>query len=198
MIYRKAEQEQPSADEREVSALRGFKVVHVFDVSQTEGEELPRFAAVSGTPGEYLARLEQLVRSRGIVVDYGFIAGGSLGISRDGSIEIRPDLPAGETFAVLVHEFAHELLHKSERRKDTTRTIRETEAEAVAHVVCQAFGIDCTTRSADYIQLYQGDEQTLLQSLDHIQKTAAEIIDALQEEDVELEPTKQQMETLSA
>ena len=50
------------------------------------------------------------------------------------------------------------------------------EAEAVAHVVCQALGLDTLEHSADYIQLYSGDVKVLAKSMDHIQKTAAQIL----------------------
>jgi Zn-dependent peptidase ImmA (M78 family) len=92
-----------------------------------------------------------------------------------------PDLPPAEEFAVLAHELAHELLHRGERRKETSKTIRETEAEAVAFVVCQAVGLETTTRSSDYIQLYSGTKDTLAESLEHIQKTAAAILAGLHE-----------------
>jgi hypothetical protein len=71
------------------------------------------------------------------------------------------------------------MLHRTERRKETTKTIRETEAEAVAFVVCQAIGLDTNGAAADYIKLYNGDKETLTESLDHIQKTSAAIIEAI-------------------
>jgi hypothetical protein len=80
---------------------------------------------------------------------------------------------------VFVHEIAHELLHKGDRRAETTKTIRETEAEAVAFVVSQAAGLDCSTHSSDYIQLYRGDKTTLSQSLEQVQRIAATLIQAL-------------------
>ena len=57
--------------------------------------------------------------------------------------------------------------------------VRELEAEAVAFIVSSAFGIDSRTRSSDYIQLYAGDKEALMRSLDQIQKTATQIIEAL-------------------
>ncbi|MCH8243092.1 MAG: ImmA/IrrE family metallo-endopeptidase [Planctomycetes bacterium] len=84
--------------------------------------------------------------------------------------------PSERRRATLAHEYGHELLHQGERRHETTKTVRETEAEAVAFVVCQAFGLDSSTRSADYIQLYRGTTDTLAESLDFIQKTAAQVI----------------------
>ena len=59
------------------------------------------------------------------------------------------------------------------------KTVRETEAEAVAYVVCRSFGLDCSTRSSDYIQMYDGNEGTLIASLERIQKTAARMIESL-------------------
>jgi len=70
-------------------------------------------------------------------------------------------------------------MHDEERRKDLDKTVRETEAEAVAYVVCRAFGLDCSTRSSDYIQMYRGSAATLSESLDRIQRTATRIIQSL-------------------
>jgi hypothetical protein len=103
LISRSKTESADEADSAEstVRVLRGFRVVHVFDVSQTEG-----------------------------------------------------------------HELAHELLHQGADQPPSSKAVLETEAEAVAWVVCRACGLDCSTRAADYIQLWDGDEQTLLQSLE--------------------------------
>jgi antirestriction protein ArdC len=174
--HRKAEPDDESDDE---SPVIGFRAVYVFDVSQTEGEELPEFSHASGDPGETLAKLESLVRSRGIELEYEEHLGGADGLSRGGKIVLRDGLPPAEQFSVLAHEFAHELLHRTERRKETTRKVRELEAEAVAFVVSKAVGLEALGRSADYIQLYSGDKELLMQSLDYIQKTASFILSAL-------------------
>ena len=100
-------------------------------------------------------------------------------MSSGGRIEVLPGLPAAEQFSVLVHELAHELIHKGERRKNTNQTVRETEAEAVAFVVCHSIGLDTNTAASDYISLYQGDHATLAESLEVIQKTSAEILRAI-------------------
>ena len=63
--------------------------------------------------------------------------------------------------------------------KKTTKTVRETEAEAVAHVVCRALGLETTDHCADYIQLYDGDADLLAKSMDYIQKTAASMLDGI-------------------
>ncbi len=70
-------------------------------------------------------------------------------------------------------------MHDQEQRRVLKKTVRETEAEAVAYVVCRSFGLDCSTRSSDYIQMYDGNEGTLIASLERIQKTAARMIESL-------------------
>ena len=181
MIGRKKDEEGGKADESSEKSIFGFKVVHVFDVSQTEGDDLPEFAGVTGDPGDNIEAVEALIRSHGIELVYEAIPGGAEGLSTKGTIVVAPDLEPAARLGVLVHELSHEILHQpSERRSETTKTIRETEAEAVAHVVCQALGLETLEHSADYIQLYNGDAEVLAKSMDHIQKTAAKILEGIQ------------------
>jgi hypothetical protein len=155
----------------------GFRVVYVFDIAQTEGKELPQFAQVRGDPAEKLDRLKALVRKEGITLSYSDRLGGAYGLSLKGSIEILSGLTPAHEFSVLVHELAHELLHRDlERRAETDKTIRETEAEAVAYVVSQAIGLETSTQHADYIKLYRGSVETLTASLERIQQTATHIL----------------------
>ncbi len=172
------EGEEPES--REARALRGFRVVHVFDISQTEGQELPSFGSAEGDPGGRLPRLQEIVRSKGIALDYVDSLDGALGRSEGGKISILSTLSPAESFATLVHELAHELLHRGDRRKDTTKVIRETEAEAVAYVVNRAVGLQGTVKSVDYIQLWNGDEAVLLQSLECIRDVSSSIITELE------------------
>ena len=182
MIGKKNDKSYSDAEDK---TIFGFKVVHVFDVSQTEGEPLPEFAKVTGDPGDNIVAFETLIRNSGIQLDYEDIPGGADGVSKKGQIVVRPDLEPAETLMVLIHEYAHELLHQKERRKETTKTIRETEAEAVAHVVGQALGLQSLEQSADYIQLYNGDEKVLTESMDLIQKTAAQILQGISNQSIE-------------
>lgn len=157
----------------------GFRTVFVFDVSQTEGKELPEFAKLGGDPGELQSRLETIIADHGIGFSYVDSLNGANGVSLDGRIEVVASLPPAQKFSTTVHELAHELLHRGDRRDQTDKTVRETEAEAVAYAVCRWAGIDCSTRAADYIQLYAGDEKLLLQSLELIRDVAAKVIGAL-------------------
>jgi hypothetical protein len=177
-LGKKQESESPD-DEGENKARIRFRVVRVFDVSQTDGKPLAEFAPIGGDPGKHLVRLREIVAGRGVTLTYDDIPGGAEGLSRGGSITIQTGLEPAEDFAVLAHELAHELLHKADRRKETSKTQRETEAEAVAFVVCRGIGLDCGTHASDYIQLYQGDAQTLSASLGLIQAAASDILKEL-------------------
>ncbi|WP_263358564.1 ArdC family protein [Acidicapsa ligni] len=160
--------------------LLGFRNAYVFDVSQTDGVDLPAMHEVSGNPGENIDRLAAFLQTKGIQLVYNEKIAPALGMSYGGRIAILPGQSKAETFATLVHETAHELLHKSERRTATTKTVRETEAEAVAFVVGNAVGLVTGSASADYIQLYHGNASLLAESLEVIQQTSSVILAALE------------------
>ena len=160
--------------------LVAFKKTYVFALDQTDGDDLPEFASVQGDPKEHLENLKSFVSAQGITLDYDIAIAPAHGVSQGGKITLLPGMTAASEFSVLVHEWAHERLHRSERRAQTTKAIRETEAEAVAFVVCYAIGLDTNSAAADYIALYQGDAATLSTSLQFIQSTSAEILTALQ------------------
>ncbi len=183
----KSEQKSESPDD---VMMVGFKVVHVFDIEQTEGEELPEFTKLGGRIGEQLARIEQVIKQAEITLAYASISDGAKGLSSGGTITIEESLTDAEKFAVIAHELAHERLHHGDRRGKTTKTVRETEAEAVAFIVCNAYGLEATNRSSDYIQLYNGDSDTLRESLTHIQSTAQWIIESINSTELECEHSK--------
>ena len=160
--------------------LLGFRNAYVFDISQTNGVDLPNLHEVSGDPGENVDRLAAFVKSKGIQLVYNANIAPALGMSYDGRIAILPGQTKAEEFSTLVHETAHELLHKAERRTATTKTVRETEAEAVAFVVGKAVGLVTGNASAEYIQLYHGNASLLAESLEVIQQTASVILAALE------------------
>jgi antirestriction protein ArdC len=182
LVRRQKSAESTSAEASENGrprAVIGFRAAYVFDVSQTDGAELPEFSSISGDPGERLDHLKELVGARGVELRYEECLGGAQGVSQGGKIAILLGLSPSEEFAVLVHELAHELLHRTDRRKETTARVRELEAEAVAFVVTRAAGLDSLVRSSDYIQLYGGDKELFLASLSHIQRVASDLIGAL-------------------
>lgn len=169
----------PLADVSAETFLR-FKAAHVFDVAQTEGETLPEPATFGGNPGGFTERLKDLVKSSGIHLEYSDSLGNALGVSQGGVIKLRLGLNPAEEFSTLVHELAHEMLHSKLERRDMRKPIKETEAEAVAFVVSHAIGLETGTASSDYIQLYAGSKETLVDSLDRIQSLASLILGKLQ------------------
>ena len=171
--------------------LVGFRAVYVFDVSQTEGAELPQFTErVKGQVGAYRERLIDFTTREGIQLEFKDSIAPALGMSYGGKIAILPGQAPAEEFSTLVHELAHEMLHKAERRTVTTKTVRETEAEAIAFVVSQTIGLDSGRASADYIHLYHGNAALLAESLEVIQKTSALILSAIETEQVACQQTE--------
>jgi antirestriction protein ArdC len=170
-------------DARESASKRivvGFRIVHVFDISQTEGKDLPEFEhAITGDVGGNRDRLIDFLASENITLEFNEQIAPALGVSYGGRIALLPGQSKAEEFATLVHETAHELLHKTERRTSGNATLRETEAEAVAFIVGEAVGLTMGTSSSDYIQLYAGDASILLDSLEAIQHSASTILEAL-------------------
>ncbi len=177
--------------------LLGFRNAYVFDISQTDGVDLPALQQVTGEPGENIDRLTAFLASKGLTVSYSENIAPALGMSYGGRIAILPGQSKAETFATLVHEAAHELLHRSERRTATTKTVRETEAEAVAFVVGKAVGLVNDDASASYIQLYLGNASLLAESLEVVQQTSALILAAL-EPSVEDDVTSEGLEEVAA
>lgn len=157
----------------------GFRGAVVFDVDQTEGKDLPQFAEVRGDAGHLLPCLLAWAERQQITVTFTDSLGPAQGMTVGKRILIRSDLTPAETTSTLVHELAHVRLHQG-HDTPASRTVRETEAEAVAFVVCQATGLECGTAASDYIQLYQGDKRLLMASLTRVRDTAMEIIAAVE------------------
>ena len=176
--------------------LLGFRNAYVFDISQTNGVDLPEMEHTTGDPGEGIERLSAFLNTQGIQLVHNPKIAPAMGMSYGGRIAILPGQTKAEEFSTLVHETAHEMLHKAERRTATTKTVRETEAEAVAFVVGKAVGLVTGNASADYIQLYHGNASLLAESLEVIQQTASVILAALEPpvEDEAAKPTDEQTE----
>ncbi len=169
-----------AADERKPeSQLIRFRAVYVFDITQTEGKQLPTLTEVQGDVSGYRERLFEFVRSQGLELRYSERIAPAKGLSQGGKIILLSGMQPAEEFSTLVHEIGHEMLHRGDRRRLTTKKVRETEAEAVAFVVCKAVGLETGTSSADYIQLWHGDANLLRESLEAVQQTSALILGAI-------------------
>jgi hypothetical protein len=156
--------------------LKGFRVVYVFDISQTDGEDLPEPPEwKSPERNDELHRLlSGFAEMKGITITEKVLSGSTQGISKGGAIDIAPS--AGTK--TLVHEIAHELMHQI---SDTPlkKTIVELEAESVAYVVCRHFGFE-DLASPNYVALHGATSDLILASLGRIQSIAAEMIEYLE------------------
>jgi hypothetical protein len=160
--------------------------VHVFDVAQTDGKELPRLTEASGDVSEYLPRLEQAIRDANITLTFEDSLMGAKGVSCGGAIKMLAGMSPAETFSTMAHELSHELLHRGTRRSETSQTVGEVEAESVAFIVGEACGLNQGTESADYIHLWDGNAETLMESLAHIQAASKTILDAILTKEIAL------------
>ena len=186
---KKAETERDATADTETKpqpVLIGFRAVYVFDYAQTEGVDLPEIEhRITGEVGGNRDRLIDFLAQQNIKLEFNEKIAPALGVSYGGKIALLPGQSRAEEFTTLVHETAHELLHKAERRTMTTAVVRETEAESVAFIVGQAVGLQMGTASSDYIQLYKGNAALLAESLEVIQRTASTILRALRTEDTD-------------
>lgn len=163
--------------ESDEGAVRGFRIVHVFAFESTDGQALPELAKIGGDPGEATARLRRLIEAKGIELSYVEELPGALGRSHGGKIEILSTLTPAQEFEVLAHELGHEMLHKRDSAESMPpRDVRELEAEAVAYASCVGVGLDAKASSVDYIGLFQGSKEMLVQSLERIHRVASEIL----------------------
>ena len=172
----------------------GFRAVHVFDVKQTEGADLPSLSEIQGDPGESHRTLQRVFRSLGIELSHGVLPMGTNGASSGGRVVIAEGLTIAEEFQVMAHELAHELLHHGTEwnHRDLPKTVVETEAEAVAYVVCRAHGIDAMAVSNEYIRLYKGEAKTIEESFGRILSTASRVLFLMSEVEASGEEANQE------
>lgn len=168
-----------------------FKVVSVFDVSQTDGKELPDIAVdeLTGSVENYAAFFETLKQESPVPISFEDIPGGAKGYfsHAENRIAIQEGMSEIQTVKTAIHEIAHAKLHAinpdekvaPEERKD--RHTKEVEAESVAYTVCQRYGIETSDYSFGYIAGWSSDKETkeLKSSLETIRSTAAEMIESI-------------------
>jgi antirestriction protein ArdC len=184
IIRKKAENDGETEPDKS-SVPVGFRAAYVFDISQTDGQPLPEIGSVNGDPRDYRERLAKFVADQGIALEYSGEIAPARGMSEGGKITLLPGQQLAEEFATLAHETAHELMH---RDHSTSKRIRETEAEAVAFVVCSAIGLETGSAAQDYIGLYGGDAKLLGESLEYVQRTATQILNVIGADDSSAPP----------
>jgi len=169
--------------ELETEQPRYFKVVHVFDVSQTEGEPLPEFEVPSLTGEANEALFEKVMALAGAQgLDVSFESRPNQDPAIKGSysgknIWVRPEESRAQQLKTLLHEVAH---YFSEGVFRIPRQDAETIAESAAFVVGAHFGFDTGVRSFPYVALWARDKKVLEQNLGAIRKVSTEIIEALE------------------
>ena len=180
-----AERENEEEEREKIEELRPlyFKVVYVFDVSQTEGKPLPEFGvpSLTGEANETLFnQIMQVTRAQGLEV--GFESRPQQdpdikGMYFGKTIWVRPEESRAQQLKTLLHELAH---YYSEGVFQILRRDAETIAESVAFVIGARFGFDTGTRSFPYVALWSKDKKVLEQNLAAIRKVSAKIIEALE------------------
>ena len=188
----------PITEEVEIK-IPAFRVVPVFDVSQTDGKELPDIGVneLSGSVENYEDFMQALTEVSPVPITYEDIEGEAKGYfhTTDHRIAIQEGMSQSQTIKTAIHEVAHAKLHDRERNQDIDavldkdRNTKEVEAESVAYTMCQHFGIDTSDYSFGYIARWSSDRdmKELKSSLDTIRKTASELITGIEDRLAELQ-----------
>lgn len=184
---------EPVMETVEIKTPR-FKIVTVFDVSQTDGKPLPSLGVdeLTGNVEQFSQFFEALKRTSTVPIGFKELHDGSNGYysPAEKRIAIREGMSEVQTLKTAIHELAHSRLHdfdrtkppaEAEKRKD--RNTREVEAESVAYVVCQHFGIDTSDYSFGYVATWSANRELpeLKASLQTIRDAASTLIDEIQE-----------------
>ena len=179
---------KPVTEQKEIT-IPAFKVVSVFDVSQTDGKEIPDIAvdSLTGSVEQYEDFFKALEQTSPVPVGFERIESGAHGYYHNA--EKRIALNEGEselqTIKTLIHEIAHAKLHDidlnappEQQQERPSRRTREVEAESIAYTVCQHFGLDTSDYSFGYVAGWSSDKdiKELKASLETIRATASELI----------------------
>ena len=197
---------KPVTEEKEVT-IPAYKVVSVFDVSQTEGKELPDIAVdeLTGDVDRYKDFFAALEKTSPVPIAFENIEGGSHGYYHleDKRIAINEGMSELQTLKTAIHEIAHAKLHdidlnapKDEQPRVDRRT-REVEAESVAYTVCQHYGLDTSDYSFGYVAGWSSGRELseLKSSLETIRSAAAEIINSIDANFAELQKAQDKEQT---
>ena len=198
---------KPVTEEKEVT-IPAYKVVSVFDVSQTEGKELPDIAVdeLTGDVDRYKDFFAALEKTSPVPIAFENIEGGSHGYYHleDKRIAINEGMSELQTLKTAIHEIAHAKLHdidlnapKDEQQPHIDRRTREVEAESVAYTVCQHYGLDTSDYSFGYVAGWSSGRELseLKSSLETIRSAAAEIINSIDENLAELQKAQDKEQT---
>ncbi len=199
---------KPVTEEKEIT-IPAYKVVSVFDVSQTEGKELPDIAVdeLTGDVERYRDFFAALEKTSPVPIGFEQIPGSSHGYYHleDKRIAIQEGMSELQTLKTAIHEIAHAKLHdidlnapENEQQPRATRRTREVEAESVAYTVCQHYGLDTSDYSFGYVAGWSSGRELseLKSSLETIRSAAAEIINSIDEHIAELSKAQDKEQTV--
>jgi antirestriction protein ArdC len=174
------------AEGRPIMVVGGFRIEHVFDVSQTDGEQLATMPGVPYLAGDGPAGLwdavAELITEAGFEIIRGTLADGVRGETNytNRIVTVGDELPPAEAAHILTHELGH-IAADHEHRHDISRAQRETEADSIAYVVCSALGLDVGEKATFYVaQWSKGDPAILEESVAVIHKAASSILTRLE------------------
>ena len=198
---------KPVTEEKEIT-IPAYKVVSVFDVSQTEGRELPDIAVdeLTGDVERYRDFFAALEKTSPVPIGFEQIPGSSHGYYHleDKRIAIQEGMSELQTLKTAIHEIAHAKLHdidlnapENEQQPRVDRRTREVEAESVAYTVCQHYGLDTSDYSFGYVAGWSSGRELseLKSSLETIRSAAAEIINSIDENLAELQKAQDKEQT---
>ena len=160
----------------------GFRAVPVFDVSQTEGEELPSLTSrLTGGLEGFEAMRDRITEAVPVPVEFDAdITANGCYDPVDKAIKVKGGLGEQQTIKTLLHEWAHSLLHADgAEHEGDSRDAKEVQAEGTAYIVCNALGIDASDYSFGYVAGWGGDEKALFAQMEVIRKTASDMVAAL-------------------
>lgn len=177
------EQGNPKTEEK-----TGFKVVTTFDISQTDGHDLPSFGVdeLSGDVNGYRKLFNALTEICPVPIFVEDIRDGAKGYYSDveRKIVIKEDMSQLQTIKTMIHEMAHEKLHAKEhidKEHPSDRRTKEVEAESIAYTICQHYGLDSSDYSFSYVAGWSSGKETkeLKTSLERIRSAADEMITSI-------------------
>ena len=198
---------KPVTEEKEIT-IPAYKVVSVFDVSQTEGRELPDIAVneLTGDVERYRDFFAALEKTSPVPIGFEQIPGSSHGYYHleDKRIAIDEGMSEIQTLKTAIHEIAHAKLHdidlnapENEQQPRIDRRTREVEAESVAYTVCQHYGLDTSDYSFGYVAGWSSGRELaeLKSSLETIRSAAAEIINSIDGHIAEIQKVQDKEQT---
>ena len=192
---------KPVTEEKEIK-IPAFRVVSVFDISQTEGKELPALTyELTGNVEQYKDFFAALEKTSPFAMGFEALSGGVKGRCNyeEKRIFINEGMDELQNIKTAIHEIAHATLHDTAlampERPD--RRTREVQAESVAYAVCQHYGLDTSDYSFGYIAGWSSGKELaeLKGSLETIRSTAAKLIDTIDGHFAEIQKAQDKEQT---